>query len=316
MIKTLFLTGARVSEFVHIRVEDLHLDDDPPRIHLTHAKGQANRHVPILPALAQELRTHLQGRLQGYLFESNRHTRYAVRTVQTLVQQCARAAGLTRRVHPHLLRHSIATILLDSGLCRSTRCGSSSAICTCPPPRSTRRPACGRSASTTCVPWAARADAGRVLRFPPPPLISRRISPEAAVDLAAIEAIEREPRAQELNRVQLVPDSVEVAGIDALDDPLQVLADVPRDRIAAFQERPGTAAILRRRRPPPADADRIRPPRFRSEPAFDPDLMLPRVAEVVLVSDFTDKGLNEVGCRGSSFDGFQYKGRAQEMNVI
>jgi integrase/recombinase XerD len=116
MIKTLFLTGARVSEFVHIRVEDLRLDDEPPRIHLTHAKGQANRYVPILPALAQELRTHLQGRRQGYLFESNRHTHYAVRTVQTLVQRCARAASITRRVHPHLLRHSIATILLDSGL--------------------------------------------------------------------------------------------------------------------------------------------------------------------------------------------------------
>ena len=115
MVKTLFLTGARVSEFVHIRVEDLHLDDDPPRIHLAHAKGQANRSVPILLALAQELRTHLQGRCQGYLFESNRHTRYAVRTVQTMVQRCARAAGITRRVHPHLLRHSIATILLDSG---------------------------------------------------------------------------------------------------------------------------------------------------------------------------------------------------------
>jgi integrase/recombinase XerD len=32
-----------------------------------------------------------------------------------MVQRCARAAGITRRVHPHLLRHSIATILLDSG---------------------------------------------------------------------------------------------------------------------------------------------------------------------------------------------------------
>jgi integrase/recombinase XerD len=115
MIKTLFLTGARVSEFVHIRVEDLHLDSDPPQIHLTHAKDQANRYVPILPALAHELRTHLQGRRQGYLFESNRHTRYAVRTVQTIVKRCAQAAGITKRVHPHLLRHSIATILLDSG---------------------------------------------------------------------------------------------------------------------------------------------------------------------------------------------------------
>src|SRR3954451_3584779 len=78
MIKTLFLTGARVSEFVHIRVEDLHMDNDPPRIHLTHAKGQADRHVPILPALGHELRTPLQGRRQGYLFESDRHARYAV----------------------------------------------------------------------------------------------------------------------------------------------------------------------------------------------------------------------------------------------
>jgi integrase/recombinase XerD len=115
MIKTLFLTGARVSEFVHIRVEDLRLDSDPPQIHLTHAKGQADRCVPILPALAQELRTHLQGRRQGYLFESNRRTRYAARTVQTMVKRCASAAGLIKRVHPHLLRHSIATILLDSG---------------------------------------------------------------------------------------------------------------------------------------------------------------------------------------------------------
>src|SRR5512143_1029127 len=93
LIKTLFLTGARVSEFVHIRVEDLHLDSDPPQIHLTHAKGQANRYVPLLPSVAQELRTHLHGRKTGYLFESNRHTRYAPRTVQDLVKEAALAAG-------------------------------------------------------------------------------------------------------------------------------------------------------------------------------------------------------------------------------
>jgi integrase/recombinase XerD len=116
MIKTLFLSGARVDEFVHIRVEDLHLDGDPPQIHLRHCKKESNRYVPILPALAQELRTHLDGRRQGYLFETNRHDRYSVRTMQSIVQSSAREAGIEKRVYPHLLRHSVATILLDSGL--------------------------------------------------------------------------------------------------------------------------------------------------------------------------------------------------------
>jgi integrase/recombinase XerD len=116
MLKTLFQTGARVNEFVHIRVEDLLLDGDPPQLRIIHAKRGADRYVPILPALADELRTHLQGRHTGFLFESNRHTRYSSRTVQSIVTHCARTAGIQKRVYPHLLRHSIATILLDSGL--------------------------------------------------------------------------------------------------------------------------------------------------------------------------------------------------------
>jgi integrase/recombinase XerD len=52
MIKTLFLSGARVDEFVDIRVEDLHLDADPPQIYLSHCKKESNRYVPVLPALA------------------------------------------------------------------------------------------------------------------------------------------------------------------------------------------------------------------------------------------------------------------------
>jgi integrase/recombinase XerD len=115
MIKTLFLSGARVDEFVHIQVEELHLDSDPPQIYLSHCKKESNRYVPILPALAQELRTHLNGRRRGFLFETNRNDRYSARTVQSVVNAAARKAGIDKRVYPHLLRHSIATILLDSG---------------------------------------------------------------------------------------------------------------------------------------------------------------------------------------------------------
>jgi Phage integrase family len=93
------------------------LSDQVPAftIHITDAKRGADRYVPILPALADELRTQLQGRQTGFLFESNRHARYSTRTVQSIVTTCTRTAGIKKRVYPHLLRHSIATILLDSG---------------------------------------------------------------------------------------------------------------------------------------------------------------------------------------------------------
>jgi integrase/recombinase XerD len=76
MIKTLFLSGARVDEFVHIKIEDLHLDADPPQLYLSHCKKESNRYVPVLPALARELRTHLNRQSPGYLFETNRNDRY------------------------------------------------------------------------------------------------------------------------------------------------------------------------------------------------------------------------------------------------
>ncbi len=115
MVKTLFYTGARVAEFIHIRVDDLHLQDNPPQVHVAEPKRQSTRYVPVPPSLAHELRTHLGPRRVGFLFESNRHTRYSPRTIQSIVKQAALAAGITKRVYPHLLRHSIATLLLQSG---------------------------------------------------------------------------------------------------------------------------------------------------------------------------------------------------------
>ena len=70
----------------------------------------------MLPALAQELRTHLRERKAIYLFESNRHTRYTPRAVQLIVHDAAQRAGLVQHVTPHRLRASVATLLLDAGM--------------------------------------------------------------------------------------------------------------------------------------------------------------------------------------------------------
>lgn len=116
MVKTLFYTGARVSEFVNLTAGDLYLELIPPQVRIVVAKGGSDGYVPILPALAQELRTHLNGRTQGFLFESRRNDRYTPRMVQKLVKEAAQSAGIQKQVTPHRLRASVATILLDAGM--------------------------------------------------------------------------------------------------------------------------------------------------------------------------------------------------------
>ena len=116
MVKTLFYTGARVSEFVNIGVQDLHLGLKPAQVEITHAKMGSDGYVPIMPALAQELRTHLGSRRSGFVFETNRFDQFSPRMVQLIVRRAARAAGIEKQVTPHRLRTSVATILLDAGM--------------------------------------------------------------------------------------------------------------------------------------------------------------------------------------------------------
>jgi integrase/recombinase XerD len=114
LIKSLFQTGARVSEFVNIKVEDFFFEEAV--ILITKAKGGKSRYVPILPELAQELRTYLGDRTVGYLFETNRHQQYSSRRIQQIVKEIAVRAKIKKRVYPHLLRHSVATTLLERGM--------------------------------------------------------------------------------------------------------------------------------------------------------------------------------------------------------
>jgi integrase/recombinase XerD len=66
--------------------------------------------------LAQELRTYLGRRRTGYLFETNRHDVYSPRRIQQIVKETAALAKIRTRVYPHLLRHTVATTLLERGM--------------------------------------------------------------------------------------------------------------------------------------------------------------------------------------------------------
>src|SRR3989442_3010384 len=93
LIKTLFQTGTRVSEFVHLQVPDVYFDEQ--MLLITQAKGDKQRYVPLLPDLTHELRTYLRDRTTGPLFATTRHTPYSPRRIQQLVQEPAAMSGTT-----------------------------------------------------------------------------------------------------------------------------------------------------------------------------------------------------------------------------
>ena len=119
--------------------------------------------------------------------------------------------------------------------------------------------------------------------------------PETAVDPAPVEPIEVQPFPQGLDLLGLVSDGIAIAGFHRFDQSRQVLDHVERDRVASLQEGPGTAAVFRRCLALPTDTDRVPPLRLLREPVFDPDLVLPRVAEVILVEEAFVAAELEVG---------------------
>jgi integrase/recombinase XerD len=114
MLKTLFLTGCRVSEFVGLDVEDFSYDGKTVTVRM--GKGRKDRVVPILPALADELAGYRGLRSSGPLFWTRSCQRYSQRRVQQIVKELAAGAGITKRVYPHLMRHTVAQLLLEGGM--------------------------------------------------------------------------------------------------------------------------------------------------------------------------------------------------------
>jgi len=120
MLQTLLETGARASELVQLRVEDVSLAERV--IAIRHGKGDKRREVPVRRDLAQLLRLHIGTRRAGPLFASRQQGSGPVpymltrQRVGQVVRDVARAAGITKRVYPHLLRHTVATRLLALGM--------------------------------------------------------------------------------------------------------------------------------------------------------------------------------------------------------
>src|ERR1700722_4537352 len=120
MLQTLLETGARASELVQLRVEDVSLVERV--ITIRQGKGGKRREGPARRDLAQLLRLHIGTRRTGPLFASRQEGSGATPYVLTrqrvgqIVRAVDVAAGISKRVYPHLLRHTVATRLLALGM--------------------------------------------------------------------------------------------------------------------------------------------------------------------------------------------------------
>ena len=120
LLEVLYATGMRASECLGLRLEDVNLNAGYA---VCTGKGQKQRLVPLGEHAVSWLRRYLRDARPsftrkkdcGRLFVNPRGGALSRQSLWTVVRRAAAAAGLRRKVSPHVLRHSFASHLLEGG---------------------------------------------------------------------------------------------------------------------------------------------------------------------------------------------------------
>jgi len=117
MLELIYSSGLRLAELVSLDLVDLDLRDRSVRVT---GKGNKTRILPVGARAREALETWLEHRAEvarpgeEAVFVSQRGTRLAARTVQQRLKGWAKRQLRNISVHPHMLRHSFATHMLES----------------------------------------------------------------------------------------------------------------------------------------------------------------------------------------------------------
>jgi len=124
ILELLYSTGMRVSELVALNVEDINFKENYIKIF---GKGQKERIVIINNISGEKLKRYIGLRKKPVkekisrkyvtpLFTNLRGGRLTVRGVQLIIKDVSAERGIHKKVTPHIIRHSFATHLLNSGM--------------------------------------------------------------------------------------------------------------------------------------------------------------------------------------------------------
>jgi len=121
ILELLFSTGLRISELCNLSIDDVDLTRDEFSVR---GKGDKVRVVFLSDEAKEAIRQYLAARkdMDDALFiqygkkaKNAKELRLSPRAVQRTLKACAVKAGITRKVTPHVIRHSFATDLLRNG---------------------------------------------------------------------------------------------------------------------------------------------------------------------------------------------------------
>ncbi|CDF79072.1 tyrosine-type site specific recombinase [Formosa agariphila KMM 3901] len=115
IVSLLYSSGIRRSELVNLKISDI--DSIRMLIRIESAKGKKDRYTLLSYQLLKELREYYkQWKPKTYIIEGLPGQQYSAQSIGRIVVNAAKKAGLRNTVTPHILRHSFATHLLESGV--------------------------------------------------------------------------------------------------------------------------------------------------------------------------------------------------------
>ena len=119
ILETLYASGLRISELVHLKTSDIHLREQYITVI---GKGNKERMVPLGQMAVVALRNYMEkgrphlskkgGNILFYNYQGNEISR---QSLYKLIVETAKNVGITKEISPHTIRHSFATHLLEGG---------------------------------------------------------------------------------------------------------------------------------------------------------------------------------------------------------